>query len=321
MNAYKLHCDPWGKNLSEHRLATSVNCGSAFRNNLEVSFDDIAPQPHGSVADVAKKLTGCNNRRGLHDGADQAAKRHRIVSMLTTRNLRMVYQPAVRVDRGGVEFLEALARFESDPYISPDRWFKAAADCQLGVELEMLAVRMALNGLEKVPAPIPISVNVSPTTLLSSDLGSLLSSAPLDRIIVEVTEHHPVECYNTLRTQIQSLRAQGLRLAIDDVGAGHSSFRHILDLQPDVIKLDMSLTRGLEGDRGRRALASALIIFAREIGSELVAEGVESFRQLNCLRELGVTIVQGHIVARPGPCPVLHAPQGSTGCEPLAQER
>jgi predicted signal transduction protein with EAL and GGDEF domain len=97
------------------------------------------------------------------------------------------------------------------------------------------------------------------------------------------------------------LRALGVRIAIDDAGAGYASMRHILSIEPDLIKLDMSLTRGIDQDRKRRALASALIAFAHETRIDIVAEGVETAAELDTLRELGVRKVQGYFLARPGP--------------------
>lgn len=258
--------------------------------------------PLSPVSSIQQRFAGGNEEqlaRDLSTNQERAAKLHRIISMLSTQKLHMVYQPAIRLDRAGVEFVEALARFEVEPYESPDHWFRTAAEVDLGVELEMLAVRLALEGLHSLPSTLSLSINVSPDTLVSTALNGLLSSVSLDRIILEVTEHQPVACYAAMRTQLEDLRGRGLRLAVDDAGAGYSNFRHVLELRPDIVKLDMSLTRGINADSARRALASALIAFARDIGSELVAEGVESFSELRTLRELGVTVVQGHIIGRP----------------------
>jgi EAL domain-containing protein (putative c-di-GMP-specific phosphodiesterase class I) len=100
---------------------------------------------------------------------------------------------------------------------------------------------------------------------------------------------------------LRPLRARGLRLAVDDAGAGYASFRHILRLRPDHIKLDMSLTRNIDTDKSKRALALALIEFARETGSELIAEGIETQGELATLRELGVMRGQGYLLGRPAP--------------------
>lgn len=213
----------------------------------------------------------------------------------------MVYQPAIRLDRPRVEFVEALARFRPKPYEPPDRWFADAASVELGTEFEMLAVDLAIEALREAPETLSMSINVSPETIVSAPLLSALESVPLTRIILEITEHDAVESYQRLSEVIDPLRKKGLRIAIDDSGAGYSSFRHILQIRPELIKLDMSLTRGVDQDPARHALASALISFARDIGSELVAEGVETPGELCCLRDLGVRIVQGHINGRPAP--------------------
>jgi len=225
----------------------------------------------------------------------------RISLILAARTLGIVYQPAIRLDSPGVAFVEALARFPGEPYEPPNRWFAAAARVGLTVELEMLAVERALEGLAKLPAKTAISINISPETVLSAEFGRAMEPAPLDRIILEITEHDAVTSHAELIGALQPLRARGLGLAVDDAGATYSTFRHILLIRPDMIKLDMSLVRGIDADPARRALASALVALAREIGGEVVAKGVETPGELRRLRDLGVTLAQGHLIARPGP--------------------
>lgn len=235
----------------------------------------------------------------LDEEEDRQQKLGRIAAVLAERDLEIVYQPAIRLDSPEVAFVEALARFSSDPYEPPNRWFEAAADVGLAVQLEILAITKALEGLEVIPNRSSMSINVSPETILSGELGPALASAPLERIILEITEHAAITSYPAIADVLAPLRGRGLRIAVDDTGAGYSSFRHILQMRPDMIKLDMSISRGIDRDPVRRALASALIAFAGEIGSELVAEGVETPAELRSLRELGVTVVQGHLMARP----------------------
>lgn len=225
--------------------------------------------------------------------------RNRVRSVLRKGGLEIVYQPAIRLDAPRIEFFEALARFHSPAGEGPEAWFASAAEVGLGAELEMLAARCALEGLSTLPQGSAVSINVSPATFLSSVFAEEMDSAPLERIILEITEKHAVQCYKALIGTLEPLRKRGLRVAVDDAGAGYSSFRHILHIRPDIIKLDMSICRGIHEDHMRRALASALITFARQIGSELVAEGVETADELQSLRALGMTIIQGHIVARP----------------------
>jgi EAL domain-containing protein (putative c-di-GMP-specific phosphodiesterase class I) len=97
------------------------------------------------------------------------------------------------------------------------------------------------------------------------------------------------------------LRERGVRLAIDDAGAGYSSLRHILQLRPDLIKLDMSLTRNICIDPARKALAAAMVNFARDTGSQIIAEGVETASEFATLRALGAEKAQGYFLGRPLP--------------------
>ena len=128
---------------------------------------------------------------------------------------------------------------------------------------------------------------------------ALLADQPLDRLILEVTEHSRIDDYTVLLPTLDKLRARGLQLAVDDAGAGCSTFRHIIQLSPDIIKLDMSLTRDIDTNPARRALASALIVFARDTSAKMVAEGIETPGELAALRALGVMHGQGYLLGRP----------------------
>jgi len=150
-----------------------------------------------------------------------------------------------------------------------------------------------------------VSLNASPATALQSErLLDALSPVACDRLVVEITEQAQVEDYDELNVSLARLRETGVRIAVDDAGAGYASLRHILRLEPDIIKLDKSLVRHVHRDRARRALATALISFATEIGATIVAEGIESADELHALRALGVTFGQGYHLARPHRPPV-----------------
>ena len=119
--------------------------------------------------------------------------------------------------------------------------------------------------------------------------------------MVEITEHTSIDDYGLVSRALLALRARGLRLAVDDAGAGYASLRHLLEMRPDLIKLDASLTRGIDLEPGRRALAQALIAFARATGAALVAEGIETAAEEVELEKLGVVLGQGYHLGRPGP--------------------
>jgi hypothetical protein len=118
-------------------------------------------------------------------------------------------------------------------------------------------------------------------------------------VVLEITEHAAVADYELLERALAPHRASGLRLAVDDAGAGYASFRHVLRLQPEFIKIDLSLVRDIHLDPVRQALTSSLLAVARTGGAQLVAEGVETQDELDTLARLGVTLVQGYLLGRP----------------------
>jgi EAL domain-containing protein (putative c-di-GMP-specific phosphodiesterase class I) len=212
----------------------------------------------------------------------------------------MAFQPVFELESGNRVAVEALARFPGRPSQSPSVWFDRAESLSLLVELELACVRSALECLEWLPDGVSLSINASPRTAISPEFAELIHPVA-DRIIVELTEHAPVEDYAPLKESIERLRRSGARIAVDDVGAGFASLRHVLRLAPDIVKLDLSLTREIETDSVARALASALVTFCKRIGATVVAEGIESQAVLTLLRGLGVRQGQGYYLGRPGP--------------------
>lgn len=214
---------------------------------------------------------------------------------------RMVYQPIHEVADRSVAGVECLARFDIEPKRGPDKWFEAAGQVGMGEELELRAILNALPALERLALPAFLGLNTSPELVLSGRLGPVLEGLDLSRVVLEITEHATVVDYGALAQALGPMREKGLRLAVDDAGAGFASMRHILNLQPNIIKLDMSLTRDIDTDGARRALAKGLISFAHEIGSSITAEGVETESEFEMLRRLGVYRAQGYFLSRPMP--------------------
>lgn len=229
------------------------------------------------------------------------SKHSRISDVLARRAFGVVYQPIVHLVENRVVGHEALARFHCEPQRSPDQWFDEAGQVGLQEELEIALIEAALQGFDRLPADCYLSLNVSPQTILGGGVGRVLAGHPLDRLMLEVTEHASIQDYLRLAELLAPLRRGGLRLAVDDAGAGYASFRHILKLKPDVIKLDSSLIRNVDSDTGSRALAAALIRFAEETGCKVVAEGVETEAELAMLRRLQVNKAQGYLLGRPAP--------------------
>jgi EAL domain-containing protein (putative c-di-GMP-specific phosphodiesterase class I) len=232
--------------------------------------------------------------------------RQRIARVLAGVGLRMLFQPIANLETGGVAGVEALARFTDGR--GPDTWFAEASSVDLEEELDLAAVRAALSQLDHLPRGAFLSMNLSSGTAASDMLRDLLDPFPCERVVLEITEHAPIEDYEALDESLRWIRHRGGRLAVDDAGAGFASLRHILSLAPDVIKLDISLTRNIDTDQARRALARAFITFAGEIDAMIVAEGIETQAELECLHELGVTYGQGYHVARPGRLEAVASP-------------
>jgi PAS domain S-box-containing protein len=222
--------------------------------------------PNGQVVG----FTGTIRRRDEAIAArrDRDEAQDRITSILDRRAVQIVFQPIIDVQSGRVVGAEALSRFLLDPVVAPDRIFADAASVGLGVELELLAIEEALLEGRQLPRDVYVSVNVSPHTVLSGQLERVLSASGWDprRLIIEITEHVSVADYDCVNAALSPLRVQGIRLAVDDAGAGYASFQHILKLRPDFIKLDRGLVAGIESDPAQRALVAAVATFARDVG-------------------------------------------------------
>ena len=225
----------------------------------------------------------------------------RIRRAIEGHGIDVVFQPIVDLDSRGVVGLEALSRFRAHPPRPPDAWFAEAASVGLRTELELAAIALALAELDRIPGRASLWINASPQTLASPALARTLDGVPARRVVLEMTEHAPVGDYEELREMLRPLRDAGVALAIDDVGTGFASLRHIVCLEPDHMKLDRALVEGVGRDPTRQALIERLVSFADEIGIGLVAEGVETPNELEALRSLGVRRAQGFHLGVPRP--------------------
>lgn len=279
-------------------------------------FCCLSPRPNASlnqrdldVMRIFADLAAHQLRRDIAEETALRTTRERIQTAMHERAFSVVYQPICDLNSRTPKGFETLCRFASEPYRSPDKWFGEAASAGLGIDLEVAVLEAALQDLAAFDDTTYVSFNASPETIMSGRLAGLFRNAP-GRIVLEVTEHAQVSDYGRLTEALSALRAEGIRLAVDDAGAGFASLQHILQLNPDIIKLDMGLTRGIDLDPARRALASALIHFARETGTEIVAEGIETESEFDTLRALGVGSGQGYLLGRPQPLEQLELQGG-----------
>jgi EAL domain-containing protein (putative c-di-GMP-specific phosphodiesterase class I) len=243
---------------------------------------------------VSELIEDDRRRRSDDDGI-----RDLVTDLLAAGGPRMVYQPIVEVPARRVVGYEALSRFPTDSGLTTEEWYRKSAEVGAETELELCAARRAVEALDLVDGYV--SVNLSARSLLTTAALDFLEAQPVDRLVLELTEHAAVDDYAMLTGMLAPLRADGLRVAVDDTGAGYASLRHVLLLGADLIKLDRSLVSDLASDPVRHALVAALTRFADDTGSQVVAEGVETTEELAALEHLGVHYVQGYLLGRPAP--------------------
>ena len=254
-----------------------------------------------SILTLFAKFAARNIEKELVESKAQQVVKDSIFDIINNRQLSIVLQPIYDFRTRSVEGFECLSRFQTEPYRSPDYWFNKANASGFGEVLELFAIEEALNQLSNIPEQYYITLNVSPKHLISAYLQAILDEAPLHRIVLEVTEREPIPDYQVFRNAIQHFRDRGMRLAVDDAGAGFASFQHILELEADIIKLDRSLIANINSDHRKRALVAALIGFAKETKSTVLGEGVETLAELEVLQELGAQKIQGYFFCHPLP--------------------
>lgn len=227
--------------------------------------------------------------------------------------LAVHFQPIVELTTGRVVGMESLARFPEEPDQPIDTWFAEAWRSGLGVELEMAALRKAVEAGWSLPKGLFQSVNLSPEAVRSKEFASELASLPWIRLIIELTEHEEVRDYAGLARPLAEIRARGGQVAIDDVGAGFATLRHVVALSPDLVKLDDSLWRGADLSQPRLTLSKGVVDCSEQLGALVVAERIETREEVEALRSVGAAYGQGFYYGRPAPLgpPVLTLPEAT----------
>lgn len=232
---------------------------------------------------------------------DVLAVHERIEAVLDDPNcLRIVHQPIVTVGSMRTVGYEALSRFPGEDPEPPDVWFADARTIGLGVELELLAARRALETFDALTPDVFLSVNVSGGACCSDGFPTLLRSVDPRRLVVELTEGEPGRDIVSVARR-RALHDAGIRLAVDDLGAGFASLSRLVEMQPEIVKIDRFLTIGVADDPRRSALLTAALHFCDATGATLVAEGIERTEDLASIIELGVPLAQGYLLGRPAP--------------------
>jgi EAL domain-containing protein (putative c-di-GMP-specific phosphodiesterase class I)/DNA-binding response OmpR family regulator len=206
------------------------------------------------------------------------------------------FQPILDLVSGATVGHEALTRFHDGT--RPDRRFADADAVGLGLELESACLSAAMSASPRLPGAGFLSLNVSPELLLERLRLSQCLREQVRPVVLEVTEHVAIEDYTAIRAAVSSL-GPNVRIAVDDAGAGFASFRHILELRPDFVKLDIGLVRDIDRDDVRQALVAGIVYFARKSSCQLIAEGIETTAEFEQLKALGVDLGQGYLLGRP----------------------
>jgi EAL domain-containing protein (putative c-di-GMP-specific phosphodiesterase class I) len=274
---------------------------------LVIGFVGLAGKLRELQEEIEHNFIAENERAAREEalaGADRARRERlsgRIRRIVGGEGLDVALQPIVDLATGEIVGAEALARFTdaAGQPIPTESCFLDAHALDLGTELELAAVRLALASHDRLPEGLYLALNASPALLAGDELVELLAAHERRPLVVELTEHQQVEDYFALVHTLDQLREHGIRIAIDDVGSGFSSFRHVTRVNPEILKLDRSLVCGIDDDPVRQSLAAAIVTFAASVGAVVVSEGIESEAELACLRELAVGLGQGFFLGRP----------------------
>jgi len=232
--------------------------------------------------------------------------RSELTELLAAGPIATALQPIVRLHDRSIVGYEALTRFSPRPLFStPDELFAAASTLHMESAVDLACLRAALGEMPNL-GPVDLFVNVLIGTLLNERQGLAalddgVRRAGLDpaSIVLEFSERDPVPNLSRLQRIAAQLRSAGYRIAVDDAGAGHASMQVIAELRPEFMKVDRALIHGIDSHRARRGLLVSLLSFSGHIGARLVAEGVETQRELDTLLSLGVQYGQGWMLGRP----------------------
>jgi EAL domain-containing protein (putative c-di-GMP-specific phosphodiesterase class I) len=225
--------------------------------------------------------------------------------------LRAVFQPIVDVSRPApaIHCFEALTRGPAGGNLErAEVLFDYVRLRHQEAAVDRVCVALACEAARELPPEPALSLNVHAITLSRDPqflafLGDRLrgDGLPAERLIVEIVEYAPHLADASLRQARERLRRWGARVALDDVGFGHSNYRMMVDLAPDYFKLDRHIVQRCHDDFRRRAVLESVCLLADRFDARVVAEGVEDAAELATLREVGVSLVQGHLFSRAAP--------------------
>lgn len=216
---------------------------------------------------------------------------------------RSVYQPIVNAKTITPYAFEALCRPKHEAFPGPYQLFQVAERAGRIAELGRATRRIAVEVADQLPDDTSLFINLHPRELtreLEAELTSLFVNIS-HKIVLEVTESAELPDTDFHKELIKRLKLFGFRVALDDLGAGYAGLNSLATLEPDIVKLDMELVRGIDKDRRSARLVRHIIDFADEENILVVAEGVETKEEASAAISLGCHLLQGYFFAKPGP--------------------
>jgi len=323
------------------RILLALRAPGGPRRGIDVSIGIASAPADGASVAALLRAADVAMRRAKRAGkgrvvsytgeslADRDEERARrvLAEAIAHGRIAMVTQPIVDLRDGAIHAYEALARFGVPGDMSTGELFALAERVGMREELDLACLACGLELLPRRPPGTRLTVNVSSQLLAEPRALELLESrSDLHGLVLEITEEALVRDYAALGLALAPLVERGVRVAVDDMGAGYSGLRNAIDLHPSYLKLDRALVHGIDRDPKRAALVDALLRYAQHAGSHIVAEGVETEGELETLTRLGVPLAQGFLLARPGPpWPALArqpppAPGGGPGASSAAPD-
>lgn len=241
-----------------------------------------------------------------HSHRVAARARERLRDLMVSQQLRIVYQPIIELSDLGVRGYEALVRGPEDSeLVSPATLFRLASHANLVAEFAQACVELSLRNVQEMPNGSLLFVNVWPSLINDEHFRHQLLSATRDldpgRLVLELFEGAAVHNHAILADSLGHLSSQGVQIAIDDLGVGHSNLDYILQLKPDFLKLDISLIQEIDSSIAKQAVVSSLVSIGNAVDATVIAEGVESSSEHQKIAELQVPWAQGFHFARPSP--------------------
>jgi EAL domain-containing protein (putative c-di-GMP-specific phosphodiesterase class I) len=287
--------------LLHHDLADGLDGGPD--DVVEWAVIPAAPQPPDRAAATVDPI----------DADPRPTTREILDDIIDRGGPQIVFQPIHHLETGQVIGAEALSRFPLG--LNTQQWFDEAYRLGLGAELELSAVAATVARLDEATwGRIGwnfVGLNVSPALVDDARFGAVIAGYPGHRLMIELTEQATSIAYSSLRTRFEELREMGMRIAVNSVRCEPTNLARLMDIAPEIIKLDVSFTAALVREPGRRAVASEILRECIRAGVFVVAVGVEHDDELGVLRKLGVDAVQGHLFGQPrgidkiGPRPVF----------------